>query len=130
MTIFEMLHQVALLTGGEYSRAGEVGSILIHLPSGRTQRIYGRVQKFAGEDMGLLFTEVGELQEETDAVYLLELNAILRFSKVTIVEGRDVLLMAVFDLVKTSVRECAPMLQELASIADELERRIAGSDTH
>ena len=130
MTIHEMLHQVALLTGGEYSRSGEVSSIQINLPSGRTQRIYARIQRFAGEDMGLLFTEVGAIGGGTDLTYLLELNATLRYSKVTLVDRQDVVLLAVFDLPNTSVRECAPMLQELASVADELERMLLGSDTH
>ena len=130
MTVHEMLHQVALLTGGEYARAGEKSSILVNLPSGRTQRIYAKVQPFAGEDMGLMFTEVGTLQEGIDLAHLLELNAILRYARVTLVDGRDIVLMTTFDLDNTSVRECAPMLQELASIADELERTLIGSDAH
>lgn len=130
MTIHEMLHQVALLTGGEYLRDGRVSSILINLPSGRKQRIYARIQNFAGEDMGLLFTEVGTIHSGVDLSYLLELNATLRYSKVTLIDRKEVVLIAVFDLAITSVRECAPMLQELASIADEMERMLLGSDTH
>jgi hypothetical protein len=130
MTINEMLQQVALLTGGDYSRQGDVSSISVNLPTGRKQIIYARVQRISDEDMGLLFTEVSELRDEVDLVALLELNAILKYSKVTVVDRKDIVLLATFDLANTSVRECAPILQELASIADELERKFIGLDTH
>ncbi len=130
MTINEMLHQVALLSGGKYSRKGKTGSIRINLPSGRSQLIYGRVQNFMHERMGMLFTEVGRIHPGIDLLTLLELNGLLKYSKVTVVDKVDVVLIAVFDLAKTSVMECAPILQELASVADELERMLIGSDAH
>ncbi|HOJ04374.1 MAG TPA: hypothetical protein PK916_10275 [Bacteroidota bacterium] len=123
MTIHDMMQQVALLSYGTYKRDGDVSRIEIRTPGDRTQVLYGRVQRMADEDVGVLYTFVGRINEDIDARALLELNAALRHARVALLHGEDIFLLALFDLVRTSINECAPILQELAAVADDLEHR-------
>jgi hypothetical protein len=128
MTIHEMLQQVALLSSGTYRREGGVSQIEIRLPHGRRQVIFGKTEKMRGEAVGLLYTRVGALDGSIDLKKLIEYNAMLRYSKISILDGDAVVLLVMFDLIHTSVKECAPMLQEMAAIADELERIYFNTD--
>jgi hypothetical protein len=122
MTIHEMLHQTALLARGDYRRSGSLSSIEIHLPNDRRQVIYGTVERIRGENAGLLYSRVGTLTPDIDLRQLLAYNAVLRHARIALMNERDVVLLVMFDPATTSITECAPMLQELAAIADELER--------
>lgn len=130
MTIAEMLHQVALLTGADFLREGPRAMITIHLPGGRVQRISGQLTNVRGEAAGLLYTEVGVWNDAVDTRALLELNATLRHARIALFEPARIIVFAIFDLEQISVRECAPMLQEIGAVADELERRFFGEDAH
>lgn len=129
MTVHEMLQQVALLSQADYSRSEEVSSIEFQLGNNRHQRIYGKTDTIAGEKVGLLYTKVGSLNETIDPTELLAMNTTLRYARVALYED-DIVLLALFDLMNTSVKECAPMLAELAATADELEQRFFTSDMH
>ena len=117
------MHQVALLARGEYTRHAAVSCITVDLPHGRRQRIYGREEVHGSETAGLLYTEVGELSDAVNMRTLLETNANLRYSRIAVDLQGVVVLLAWFDLDHTSVRDCAPMLQEIAAVADDLEAR-------
>ncbi len=128
MTIREMLHQVALLTGAAFTKEGARATITINLPGGRMQRISGQVTTAREEAVGLLYTDVGELDDTIDVRALLSLNASLRHARIALFHDTRIVVFAIFDLEQISVRECAPMLQEIGAIADELKRRFFGAD--
>jgi hypothetical protein len=128
MTIHEMLHQTALLARGEYARSGALSSIEIRLPHGRRQTIFGTVERIRGEETGLLYSRVGALTPEIDLRQLLAYNAVLRHARIALLNDTDVVLLVMFDPSATSITQCAPMLQELAAIADELERSYFNED--
>lgn len=130
MTVHEMLSQVALLAGSEYHRQGGMSTITISLPGGRHQKIFGREDVMHGEPIGLLYTVVGDLDENIDMADLLRMNARLRFARIALLEPGKLVLLAPFDRMKTSVKECAPMLQEIAAVADELEQQYFTEDEH
>jgi hypothetical protein len=52
----------------------------------------------------------------------------LRYSRVAVAEGNRIVVQAVVELDRTSVKECAPVLQEIGAAADELERLYYGHD--
>ena len=128
MTIHEMMQQVALLSTGEYSRGGQVSAISIPTPGKRSQLIYGKVDRLGDEDMGVLYTSVGKMNEQVDLVHLLRLNAGLSYSRCALLEDDMIVLIATFDLHNTSIKECARIMQELAAIADDLELRWFATD--
>ncbi|MBI5645944.1 MAG: hypothetical protein HY962_03355 [Ignavibacteriae bacterium] len=128
MTVHEMLHQVSLFSSGVYRRAGALSSIEIPLPDGRRQVIYGKVGGIRGARVGMLYTKIGEYTAAIDALALLELNARLRHARVALLPENQLVLIATFELGDTSVRECAPILQEMAAVADELEHRFYDDD--
>lgn len=128
MTIHDMLQQVALFSSGRYKREGDRSVLEIPLPGGRRQSIYGKVDTVRGERVGLLYTNVGKLTDAVDPVRLLEINASLRHSRIAVLRGHDIVLLGIFEIDETSIKECAPMLQEMAAIADELERVYFDSD--
>jgi hypothetical protein len=128
MTIHYMMQQVALLSSGVYRREQDVSRIEIRTPGNRTQALYGRVQRIGKEDVGVLYTSVGKLAPDMDAAALLEMNASLRYARVTLLNRSEIVLLVMFDLVRTSINECAPMLQELAAVADDLEELWFGLD--
>lgn len=123
MTIHEMLQQVALLSTGDYARDGDISSIEIPTPGGRRQVIFGKVDRIGDEDIAVLYTTVGKVNECVDMRYLLELNTSLRHARTALLNGNEVVLVAMFELINTSVKECARVLQELAAVADDLEKR-------
>lgn len=122
------MQQVALLSTGEYSRAGEVSAITIPTPGKRSQLIYGKVDHAGEEDMGILYTSVGMLNENVDLSHLLHLNASLRHARTALLEDSTIVLIATFDLHNTSIKECARIMQELAAVADDLEHRWFDAD--
>ncbi|MDH7515662.1 MAG: hypothetical protein QHI48_07305 [Bacteroidota bacterium] len=128
MTIHEMLQQVALFSSGRYRREKDVSSLEIPLPDGRRQVIYGRIGVVRGEKAGILSTYVGECGPGVDFPRLLSINASLRYSRIALLEGEMIGLIAFFEPAATSIRECAPILQEMAAVADELERAASGRD--
>jgi hypothetical protein len=123
MTIHDMMQQVALLSSGVYHRDKSVSRIEIRTPGNRMQVLYGHVQRIGGENVGVLYTKVGTLADDIDPVDLLSMNVSLRHTRVAVLERHDIILIAMFDLVRTSINECAPMLQELAAVADNLEQQ-------
>ena len=127
MTIREMLQQVALFSDGKFVRENGKDSLLVPLPGGRKQIIYSREDHHRDEPVGILYTYVGEMDGTTGAREFLELNRLLRYSRIAL-EGSRIMLIATFSLRYTSINECAPILQELAAIADELERQYFGED--
>ncbi|MDX9759075.1 MAG: hypothetical protein RBU27_07940 [Bacteroidota bacterium] len=129
MTIHEMMQQVALLSTGEYSRGGAVSGITIPTPGKRSQMIYGKVDRIGEEEMGILYTSVGTMNEQVDPMYLLRINAHLRHSRAALLDDETIVLIATFDLLNTSIKECARIMQELAAVADDLELRWFSTDT-
>ena len=127
MTIREMLQQVALFSDGKYVRANGKHSIEVPLPGGRKQIIYSKEIRFRNESFGELYTYIGTMDREVKALELLALNKYLRYSRIAM-EGERIMLVATFSLQHTSINECAPILQELAAIADELELQMFGGD--
>jgi hypothetical protein len=123
MTVHETMQQVALLSTGTYTRSGEISSIEIPTPGGRRQVIYGKMDTMGDEDVAVMYSTVGKVNECVDLRYLLQLNASLRHTRTALLDDDDVVLVAMFDLLTTSIKECARMMQELAAVADELERR-------
>jgi hypothetical protein len=123
-----MLQQVALLSTGYYSRTGTISSIEIPTPGGRHQIIYGKVEHMGDEDVAVLYSTVGRMNECVDLRYLLELNSSLRHARTALLHGDEVVLVAMFDLLSASVKDCARILQELAAVADDLERRWYSDD--
>lgn len=123
MTVHEMMQQVALLSTGEYARSGDISSIEIPTPGKRRQVIYGKVDVMGEEEVAVLYSTVGKMNECVDLRYLLQLNTALRHTRTALLHGDEVVLVAMFDLLGTSIKECARMIQELAAVADELERR-------
>ncbi len=128
MTIHEMMHQVALLSGGVYRKERETSMVEIPIPGGRKQRLYARLKDFDGEQVGLFHADVGPLGPGIDLLRLLEINAHLRYSRVAVLEGNRIVVQALVELDRTTVRECAPVLQEIGAAADELERLHYGHD--
>ncbi|MDT8325313.1 MAG: hypothetical protein RRA94_14465 [Bacteroidota bacterium] len=128
MTVHEMMQQVALLSTGEYNRNGEISSIAIPTPGKRRQVIYGKVDVIGEEEVAVLYSTVGKVNECVDLRYLLQLNTSLRHTRTALLQSDEVVLVAMFDLLGTSIKECARMIQELAAVADELERRWYSSD--
>jgi hypothetical protein len=122
MTIHEMLQQVALLSSGVYRKEKDVSALEVPLPRRRKQIIYGKTETIRGEPIGLLYTHIGELNPSVDLRALLEYNAKMQYGKVALLPDSKIILAVMFDLVSTSIKECAPMLQEMAAVADELER--------
>lgn len=122
MTIHEMLHQVALLSSGVYRRDKDVSAMEVPLPNQRKQVIYGKTEHIRGEPVGVLYTHVGAMNASVDPLVLLGYNARMKYAKIAMLPDGDLVLTVMFDPVSTSIKECAPMLQELAAVADELER--------
>ncbi len=123
MTIHYMMQQVALLSSSVYRRERDVSRIEIRTPGNRTQVMYGHVQRVGEENVGVLYTIVGTLNADVDMTRLLALNASLRHTRVALLKNSQIVLLALFDIVRTSINECAPMLQELAAVADDLEQQ-------
>jgi hypothetical protein len=121
MTIHEMLHQVSLSSGGKFSRTGDVSALEIRLPGDRKQVIFGKVEQYRGTPLGVLYTYIGELTDNMNPVRFLELNSRIRYSRIGVENGKDIILISTFNLMNTSINECAPLLQELAAVADKLE---------
>ena len=130
MTVHEMLYQVALLASGEYTRKEDESVIAIRLPGGRRQKIFGREDVLHGEPIGLLYTKVGVLREDIDPAELLAMNSQFRYARISLDEKKRIVLLVPFDRMKTSVKQCAPMLQEIAAVADDLEQRYFTTDEH
>lgn len=128
MTIHEMMHQVALLSGGSYRKEKGASMVEIPIPGGRKQRLHARLKEFDGEQVGLFHADVGPLRPDTDLRRLLEVNAHLRYARVAVLEGNRIVVEALVELDRTSVKECAPVLQEIGAAADELERLHYGHD--
>ena len=128
MTIHEMMQQVALLSTGEYSRKGPISAIPIPTPGRRSQLIYGKVDRLGDDDMGVLYTAVGALNEQVDREHLLRLNASLHYTRTALLDDDTIVLIATFDLHNTSIKECARIMQELAAVADDLELRWFDAD--
>ena len=130
MTVHEMLYQVGLLSKTRFEPADDEGksAIIIRLPDGRKQTIFGKTEHHGPDPVSILYTLVGESDGSTDLRHLLERNASLRYSRIAIFPGDRIVVFAVFDNIKTSVKECAPMLQEIAAVADELEREYFNRD--
>lgn len=128
MTVHEMMQQVALLSTGEYTRNGDISSIEIPTPGKRKQVIYGKTDIMGEEEVAVLYSNVGKVNECVDLRYLLQLNTALRHTRTALLNGDEVVLLAMFDLLGTSIKECARMIQELAAVADELERRWYAGD--
>ncbi len=122
MTIHEMMHQVALLSGGKYSKEDKISAIEIPVPGNRKQIIYGKMLRYGNDLVGMFYAEVGPLLSLINLTNLLELNAHLRYSKIAVLDGLNIALTATVELDRTSVKECAPILQEIAAMADELEK--------
>jgi hypothetical protein len=127
MTIREMLHQVALFSAGKFVFQEGLNTLVVPLPGGRKQIIYSKEDQHRNERVGILYTFVGEMEENNGVRELLELNRALRYSHVAL-DGNKIMLIAKFSLANTSINECAPILQELAAIADELERKLFDRD--
>ena len=127
MLIHEMMQQMALLSQGEYSRDNGTSSLTVTLPEGRKQVLYGKSEKRGEEDLGILYTFVGPVRGGIDCRHLLEVNSTLLHSRIAILE-EDVVLLSVFNLIHTSINECAPMLRELAAVADQLEHQYYPED--
>ena len=127
MTIREMLQQVALFSDGKYVRKNGRHSLEVPLPGGRKQIIYSKENQYRGEAFGELYTYIGTMDHDVIALDLLALNRHLRYSRIAL-EGDKIILVATFSLQHTSIKECAPILQELAAIADELELQMFGED--
>lgn len=128
MTIHEMMQQVALLSGGAYRRQGGTSAVDIPLPGGRKQTLYACLEYFETIPVGLFYAKVGPAGSRIDPMQLLALNTRLRYSRVAIMEGETLALQAMVELERTSVKECAPVLQEIGAVADELERLYYGED--
>lgn len=128
MTIHEMMQQVALLSTGEYYRGGSISAITIPTPGRRSQLIYGKVDRHGDEDMGVLYTSVGKLNDQVDREHLLRLNAALHHTRTALLDDDTIVLIATFDLHNTSIKECARIMQELAAVADDLELRWFDAD--
>jgi hypothetical protein len=122
MTIHEMLHQVALLSSGVYRREKDVSSLEIPLPRQRKQIVYGKTELMRGEPVGLLYTHVGLMNDTVDPMALLSYNAKMQYAKIALLDNGKLVLTVMFNPATTSIKECAPMLQEMAAVADELER--------
>jgi hypothetical protein len=122
VTIHEMLQQVALLSSGVYRRDKNVSSLEIPLPRQRKQIMYGLNESIRGEPVGLLYTHVGVMNPAVDAAALLTYNAKMQYGKIALLPNGKIIIIVMFDPVSTSIKECAPMLQEMAAVADELER--------
>ncbi len=128
MTVHEMMQQVALLSTGEYTRRGDISSIEIPTPGKRRQVIYGKVDVMGEEEVAVMYSTVGKINECVDLRYLLQLNTSLRHTRTALLHGNEVVLVAMFDLLGTSIKECARMIQELAAVADDLENRWYSGD--
>lgn len=128
MTIHEMMHQVALLARGNYRKNGDESVIEIPLPDQRKQVIYGKITDMQGDKVGLFYTLIGPMNEKINLLKLLQLNSLLRYSRISILHEVEIALLATFDLQRTSVKECAPIIQEVATLADELEKILYGID--
>jgi hypothetical protein len=128
MTVHEILQQVALLSTGEYTRSGDISSIEIPTPGERRQVIYGKLDMMGEEEVAVLYSTVGKVNDCVDLRYLLQLNTSLRHTRTALLNGDEVVLVSMFDLLGTSIKECARMIQELAAVADELERRWYAGD--
>ncbi|MCB2205114.1 hypothetical protein KQI65_10225 [bacterium] len=128
MTVHEIMQQVALLSTGEYSHSGDISTIEIPTPGGRRQVIYGKIDLMGDEEVAVMYSTVGRVNECVDLRYLLQLNASLRYTRTALLEEEEVVLVAMFDLLTTTIKECARMIQELAAVADDLERRWYSDD--
>jgi|GEM_PF-1170782 hypothetical protein len=129
MTIHEMMHQVALLSTGHYERRGDVSTIEIPTPGERRQVIFGKTDEIGEDVIAVLYTTVGSSSDCPDMQYLLQLNTVLRHCRTALLEDGSIVLIAMFDLLSASVKECARVIQELAAVADDLEKRWFDSDT-
>ena len=129
MTIHEMMQQVALLSTGHYVREGDISTIEIPTPGERRQIIFGKTDELSDEVIAILYTTVGSGGECPDMRYLLQLNTTLRHCRTALLEDGAMVLIAIFDLLTTSVKDCARIIQELAAVADDLEKRWFQSDT-
>lgn len=129
MTIHEMMQQVALLSTGHYERRGDIGTIEIPTPGNRRQIIFGKMDKMGEDVVAVLYTTVGSGSENPDMRYLLQLNTALRHCRTALLEDGSIVLIAMFDLFSTGVNDCARVIQELAAVADDLEKRWFQSDT-
>lgn len=128
MTIHEMMQQVALLTSGKYTRQDTLSLIDIPTIGDRAQVIYGKLLDRDDGDTGLLYTSVGALIETIDPLYLLRMNASLRWARTALLGDDTIILIATFDLATTSIKECARIIQEVAAVADDLEFRYFSVD--
>ncbi len=123
MTVHEILQQVALLSTGEYTRNGDISSIEIPTPGKRRQVIYGKTDMMGEDEVAVLYSTVGKVNACVDLRYLLQLNTSLRHTRTALLHEDEVVLVAMFDQLTTSIKECARIIQELAAVSDELERR-------
>ena len=129
MTIHEMMQQVALLSTGQYAREKEISTIEIPTPGKRRQIIYGKADVVGEDSIAVLYTTVGTVNECVELSYLLKLNTTLRHCRTALLDNEEILLIATFDLIAASVKECARVIQELAAVADDLEKKWYAGDT-
>lgn len=129
MTIHEMMQQVALLSTGHYEREGDISTIEIPTPGARRQIIFGKTDEMGEDVIAVLYTTVGDSSECPDMKYLLQLNTALRHCRTALLADGSIVLISMFDLLSSSVKECARVIQELAAVADDLEKRWFQSDT-
>ncbi|MBN1448201.1 MAG: hypothetical protein JXA28_09750 [Bacteroidetes bacterium] len=129
MNVHEMMHQVALLSTGRYTREGDISMIEIPTPGRRRQIVYGKVDSVGEDSIAVLYTTVGIVNDCVDLAYLLKLNTALRHCRTALLDDDEVVLVSMFDLLTTSVKECARVIQELAAVADDLEKKWYTGDT-
>jgi hypothetical protein len=132
MDLNRFMQQYAAETRGQYTEYDDSKSIVIvPVPGGRYQTVIG--QKFSNEPGGKVKIEfssrVCEFSPGLDLRMLLEENQYSDYSRFIIQEGFVKVVSTNFiDLVTDD--EVRGMVEEVAYLADEYERKLTGKDIH
>jgi hypothetical protein len=123
------MESVAELEQGKYERKGDVSILTEPISGGRTQVVYGKVRKVDQEDVGYIFTIVGPWSTRIEPENLLKLNYHFKNARIALAPDNNIVIIAFFDLQKTSAQQAIEIIKEVANMGDGLEKRIFTVDS-
>lgn len=123
MTLKDLMTRLCTYFDAELTEEDGVFQFRAPTTHGRTQLVGATVKRIGEAELGVFFSEIGELTPEIDRDYLLQKNLELGYSKIAIMNNR-LGVIAVCNLKFTAPEEAIQILQEVCMVADDLEEEL------
>ncbi|MCA9520275.1 MAG: hypothetical protein KC609_04860 [Myxococcales bacterium] len=127
ITLKDLMTRLSRHFGAELQEDQGVFQFRAPTSDGRSQLIGATVKRISDVELGVFFSEIGELNDDVNPWQLLEKNLELGYSKIAIMNNR-LGVIAVCNLKYTAPEEAVQILQEVCMVADQLEEELYGHD--